>query len=389
MKILHSVASLDVKHGGVTNAVLTFVKVLNSHSFDNTVVSFDASSLFNKSDLSFEFVPLGLASNSWRYNPNFKKWCFNNVLDYDVIFVHGLWLYNFYCLVKVLKSFKKKGYKVPLLYVVPHGMLDPWFQSFNLRPFKTLRNYIYWLFVERPNIKFADLLLFTSDNERNNARETFSFYSPKREYIVGLGIEQPILPTSSKAISNIRLIGLDQKDRYFLFLSRIDEKKGVDILIDAYIQFKIKYLDAPLLVIVGPGIESNYGRYIKNIASVSCDIIFSDILLDEYKWSAFCQCECFILPSHQENFGIVVVEALSCSKPVLISDKVNIYNDIVNSNSGLVFLDSKESVFKALCEWYCLEKKDKDIMSSNAYDLYEKKFSLNAFSRSLLEILQF
>ncbi len=59
------------------------------------------------------------------------------------------------------------------------------------------------------------------------------------------------------------------------------------------------------------------------------------MLTGDLKWGAFRAAEAFVLPSHQENFGIAVVEALACGKPVLISDKVNIWREIVEDGAGL------------------------------------------------------
>jgi glycosyltransferase involved in cell wall biosynthesis len=54
------------------------------------------------------------------------------------------------------------------------------------------------------------------------------------------------------------------------------------------------------------------------------------------KWGAFYGCSAFLLPSHQENFGIAIVEAMACGKPVLISNKVNIWKEIKAGNGGWI-----------------------------------------------------
>ena len=64
-------------------------------------------------------------------------------------------------------------------------------------------------------------------------------------------------------------------------------------------------------------------------------ITFTGMLSGNLKWGAFAAAEAFILPSHQENFGIAVAEALACGTPVLISDQVNIWREIVQDGSGL------------------------------------------------------
>jgi glycosyltransferase involved in cell wall biosynthesis len=66
------------------------------------------------------------------------------------------------------------------------------------------------------------------------------------------------------------------------------------------------------------------------------------------KWGVLYGCEAFVLPSHQENFGIAVVEALACGKPVLISDQVNIWREIVEDGAGIAEADTEEGVVKLL-----------------------------------------
>src|SRR5690606_21760746 len=130
---------------------------------------------------------------------------------------------------------------------------------------------------------------------------------------------------------------------YLLYLSRIHQKKGVDLLINAYAEIikseehkKIKR-DFPKLVIAGPGMDSNYGKDLKLLVeenNLGDSIFFPGMLSGDAKWLAFYNADAFILPSHQENFGIAVVEALACKIPVLISNKVNIWRENEKEAAG-------------------------------------------------------
>jgi hypothetical protein len=121
----------------------------------------------------------------------------------------------------------------------------------------------------------------------------------------------------------------------------------------------------PDLVIAGPGWDSGYGEEVRRlIDEVNRSIALTehrtlntehsacvhavDMLSGAAKWGALYGCEAFVLPSHQENFGIAVVEALACGKPVLISDQVNIWREIVEDGAGLVEGDTEEGVEKLL-----------------------------------------
>src|SRR6185369_16511419 len=106
------------------------------------------------------------------------------------------------------------------------------------------------------------------------------------------------------------------------------EKKGVDLLISAYAdvyQSKPASPAPPALVIAGP-LNSDFADAMQKLAaelSPRDTVFWPGLLSGDAKWGAFHGCEAFVLPSHQENFGIAVAEALACGKPVLISNQVN------------------------------------------------------------------
>ena len=75
------------------------------------------------------------------------------------------------------------------------------------------------------------------------------------------------------------------------------------------------------------------------------------MLQGDAKWGAFYAAEVFALPSHQENFGVAVAEALACGTPVLISNKVNIWQEIAEDGVGLVEEDDLEGTTRLLERW--------------------------------------
>ena len=97
---------------------------------------------------------------------------------------------------------------------------------------------------------------------------------------------------------------------------------------------------------MGPGLEGDFGKKIQLLASRSDNVFFPGMLTGDAKWSTFDAAQVFVLPSHQENFGIAIVEALACAKPVLISDKVNIRREIAKSNAGIVKADNGEETYE-------------------------------------------
>jgi glycosyltransferase involved in cell wall biosynthesis len=111
------------------------------------------------------------------------------------------------------------------------------------------------------------------------------------------------------------------------------------------------------------------------------------MLQGEQKWGAFYAADAFILPSHQENFGIVVAEALSTSTPVLITNKVNIWREIDAAGAGFVEDDDVDGVINLLNRWFKLTTKEKLVMSINARACYQNNFSIESAVADLEKVL--
>src|SRR5699024_790171 len=105
-------------------------------------------------------------------------------------------------------------------------------------------------------------------------------------------------------------------------------------------------------------------------------IFFVGMLTGDAKWGAFYGCEAFVLPSHQENFGIAVVEALACSKPVLISNQVNIWCEVEKSKSGIVANDSLDGAIDLVEAWHNLPTYQKNVMALQARISYNNFFAI-------------
>ncbi|MBC7507207.1 MAG: glycosyltransferase, partial [Ferruginibacter sp.] len=106
------------------------------------------------------------------------------------------------------------------------------------------------------------------------------------------------------------------------------------------------------------------------------------------KWEAYVGCEAFVLPSHQENFGIAVVEALACSKPVLISDQVNIWKEIQDAGAGIVAPDTLEGTKQLLLSWLHMNTNDRAEIIGNTRRCYEKKFTVKAAAENMYEAIK-
>jgi len=111
------------------------------------------------------------------------------------------------------------------------------------------------------------------------------------------------------------------------------------------------------------------------------------MLAGDLKWGAFRAADVFALPSHQENFGIAVAEALACGLPVLISDKVNIWREIETDGAGIVEKDDELGTVRALRKWFALTEGERRQMRINSRRCFEGRFEAGRAASSLLEVI--
>jgi glycosyltransferase involved in cell wall biosynthesis len=396
MNILHIISDTDPKKGGVTQGLKTLIKTLSERGIYNEISSLDASNASYLNDEIFNLNALGPGKGPWQYSPKLIPWLANNIKRFDFIIVHGLWLFHLFAAYKALKNLKnisKKNSTVPKLFILPHGMLDPYFQNAKNRKLKALRNRIYWKLIQGKIINNADAILFTTETERQVAHYNFTPYNPKNEAVIGMAVDLPP-PYASNMMDEFNNKCLIKNHQpYILFLSRIHEKKAIDLLIRAYLNIIVtnKIKDLPKLIIAGPGTETQFGQKLQKLVNQSKigqnSIIFTGMLTGNAKWGAFYGCDAFILPSHQENFGIAIVEALACGKPVLISNKVNIWREIEEGKAGIVVNDTFEEIQSVLEDWIYKPSESKLTFSENAIKTFENNFSTKTMAERFLSVL--
>ncbi len=190
-------------------------------------------------------------------------------------------------------------------------------------------------------LRDAYRVLFTSKAEKRLAEESFWLHR-WNPYVVPYGASGPKGDPELQKQAFFERCPTVKDRRYLLFLGRIHRKKGCDLLIDAFA--KVAADDPSLdLVMAGPD-QQAWSQKLQQMAveaGIGDRIHWPGMVTGDAKWGAFHGSEAFILPSHQENFGIAVAEALACGRPVLLADKVNIAEEIAEDKAGLMELDTR------------------------------------------------
>jgi glycosyltransferase involved in cell wall biosynthesis len=109
------------------------------------------------------------------------------------------------------------------------------------------------------------------------------------------------------------------------------------------------------------------------------------MLKGDQKWGAFHASEAFVLPSHQENFGMVIAEAMACGKPVLTTDKVNIWREVQDSGAGLIAHDDLDGITRLLEQFLDLSSEEKQVMGYRARQGFLEKFDIGTMAPQLIE----
>ena len=172
-------------------------------------------------------------------------------------------------------------------------------------------------------------------------------------------------------------------------MGRIHEKKGCDLLIDAFARIAQRAPDLDL-VMAGPDQVGWKSTLEKQAAQLGIGerIHWPGLLQNDAKWGAFRAADAFILPSHQENFGIAVAEALACGRPALISDKVNIWQDVVADGAGIAEADTAEGAYRLMERWLALTDAQRSAMEEKASTCFSRRYSMRAAARSIGEMFR-
>jgi glycosyltransferase involved in cell wall biosynthesis len=381
MRILHIVGTISPAAGGPTEVIRMLIRYA-PEGFENELVTTDDPAAEFLSALPFPVHAMGGAKKAW-YAPKLIPWLKANRDRFDGIIVHGLWEFT------GLAVCLAHG-RVPYV-VFPHGMLDPYFKR--RFPKKHLKKWAYWLPAEYWVLRGARRVLFTTELERDLARESF-WLSRWRPMVMALGSEPPptdtarLLAAFEERLPEI-FVEAGRPRLFLLFLGRIHPKKGCDLLVQAFAA--VAHGDPGLhLVMAGPD-HNDWSKELSALAEaagVADRVHWPGIVLGDAKWGAFAACEAFVLSSHQENFGVAVVEALASGKPVLISDQVNIAPEVARDGCGLVETDTLEGTVRLLERWLATSEEERTAMGHAALRTFAARYDMRSNTEAILRVFE-
>jgi len=265
-----------------------------------------------------QFQPLRISLPLARYLNRYVK-------SFDIVHVHGLYRFP----PTYAASIARRA-QVPYI-IRPHGALDPYLYAKSSRSVSLKRLYERWF--DFPNLNAASAIHYTSEEERRRA-SFLEIRAPSFVIPNGLSWERyRNLPPRGWLRAHV---GIGESP-IVLFLGRLHFKKGLDLLIPAFDAVR-RALPSARLVIVGPENDS-YGENVRRWVverHLHHAVHFVGHLEGPDVIRAYVDSDVFVLPSYTENFGMTVVEAMACRLAVVISDQVNIHEDVACASAGLV-----------------------------------------------------
>lgn len=262
---------------------------------------------------------------------------FKLVKRYDLVHITAVWNYPVLAASLAAMFFKK-----PFI-ISPRGELIPEARTIKSKNVK----HFYYKLIAQHYLKRASSIHFTSESERKDVME--SLHLNVKSFVVPNGIdlsEFQILPKQGAFKSKHEQLS---GKKYILFLGRLDKEKGLDNLIKAFSEIIQSGQDL-ILVLAGPD-SNNYKSELESLSAklnLEERVYFTGFLNKDEKTAALVDAEILVLASYLENFGQVVLEAMACYVPVIVSDKVGLASDIKKFDAGLVTETKPEKIAQSI-----------------------------------------
>lgn len=357
MKIIHYIPSIGKAGGGVS----AYLQLL-SHELGK-LVELHIVTHCSEEEMEMDNCTVHYIEGSIKHPIRMKNG-FCSLLDMirpDVVHVNGCWLLQ--CSWTVFWA-KAKGYKVILS---PHGMLEPW----DIRKNYWTKKLPALLLYQKRSIAVSDLLIATAETERKN--------------LLRLGYNNMV-----EVVPNgIEVDGIDVKDDWrerkrILFLALYRKNKGIDLLMKAAARLKDKLLGWKIII---AGLEADYTVEALNVMARQYGV--QDVvevvggLFGEDKWNAYRSADVFVLPTLNENFGIVIAESYLCGTPV-ITTKGAPWALISENNCGWWVDRTVDTIADAMEEFLKTSVGERKIMGLTGRDIVIKRFASNKVAEKMV-----
>lgn len=353
MKVIHFIASIDKSGGGTTEYMRLLSKALKNDT-----------SLIIATGISNDPITIDGVSIQF-FNCSISRWFtllneFRVLLENEkphIVHINGIWSPQNWGFQKVAQELKIK------VVLSPHGMLESWILQHN-----PLKKKIALFLFQKKAIKKVDYIHATAQIEKNSIRK--------------LGFANPIsIVPNGIDLSDVKLYKSSYGSQKIVFLSRIHPKKGIELLLEAWRNLETK---GWTLEIAGNGDE----KYITSLSASAQDlknVHFVGAKYGEDKWNFLRSADAMILPTHSENFGIVVAEALAVGVPVITTQGTP-WEDLQIHQCGWWIDLSVMNLKSTLLKIFNTPIDKLEAMGNNGRNLVKEKYDIQAIGKNMVEL---
>lgn len=347
MRVLHVIPSISGRSGGPAQAIVPMCRALQAQGTEVVIATTDVDpreQMVLSQEGTYRGIPTIFFPLQWgesfKYSKPLAAWLDANVAGFDVVHIHAV--FNHAC---IAAAGACRKHRVP--YVVrPLGTLDPWSMKQ-----KSLKKFVFWQLVGKRMLEAAAAVHYTAKAEKSAAEGSLGL---RRGQVIPLGVEGPLsAPDSNGTDLPLRKVPGLAGHPYVLVLSRLHPKKGLDIFIDAFASLLGKpEFQGWKLVLAGDG-PADYVQALRHkvaTLNVADEVFFPGWLEDDEKEAFLRRASLLALPSHHENFGLCVMEALAAGVPVLVSPHVNLATEIEAAGAGWIAAVTPAAIEAALAE---------------------------------------
>jgi glycosyltransferase involved in cell wall biosynthesis len=387
VKVLHVIPSLAARTGGPAVTAVEFARQASRNGIEVMIFATDAAhparagsgraaareELVEGADsVPTRLFPLRKPYRLAR-SPSLRDAVRAELPNYDVLHLHSLYLYP-------QLAAAKEARKCGIPYVVtPHGTLDPW-----MRRRGRIRKWIVDVTAQKRMLAGAAVLHFTLEEE---ARLAADIAGNRPRVVLPNGVHWAELGQLPEP-GHFRSARLDgHEGPVVLFLGRLAQKKGLDLLVQAFALAVRRHPDA-LLVIAGPD-EENLRVPLVSLAErhgIGDRVVFTGLLRGEEKRAALSAADVWVLPSHTEAFTIALIEALAAGVATLISPAVNLAGEIEWAGAGIVS-ETRPEVFGGALS-YLLEADARRAEYAKRGREFARRFDWEALAPRIVELYE-
>jgi len=431
MRILQIIPSISLVYGGPSQMVLGLSAALASQGIDVTIITTNSNGDIGQLPLD---VPLNqpikqngyqiiyFRCSPWRrykFSVSLLQWLNANARQFDLAHIHAI-----FSPVTTLAATIARGHNLPYI-IRPCGMLDP----ADLQKKRQLKQ-IYAALLESPNLAGAAAIHFTSKEEARISERFGLEITGKMPVPQDFGVQNStgkmpvpqdfgaqnstgkmpvpqdfgsqdctgkmpvpqdlIIPLGVTTAGSFAKRLRESQVPIVLFMSRIEPKKGLDLLIPALESILESGIEFQFILAGSNPQDADYEAGIKvkiQHSSLAKYTTITGFVSGDRKNELLTNADLFVLPSYYENFGIAVAEAMAAGVPVAISDRVHISEDIRQAEAGWVGPLEVDAIADSI-KSALLDPQERQRRGLNAKEYAKKHYNWEAIAQQTIDAYQ-